>query len=106
MSQPELLARVVEALRRLQIPFMVTGSIASSLQGEPRSTHDIDLVVFLPTDAIPGLAAAFPEPDYYLDPESARHAIRERRSFNLDLMTGDKVDFWLLTDFSIRPIPI
>ena len=31
---------------------MVTGSYASSLQGEPRLTHGIDLVVVIPPDAV------------------------------------------------------
>lgn len=45
MSQQELLKRVLQALEDVRIEYMVTGSVASSLQGEPRSTHDIDLVV-------------------------------------------------------------
>jgi hypothetical protein len=47
MSQRELLALVVGELDRLGIPYMVTGSHASSMQGVPRSTHDIDLLVAL-----------------------------------------------------------
>ena len=45
MSQPELLKRVVQALDAAGIDYMVTGSIVSSLQGEPRATHDIDIVI-------------------------------------------------------------
>ena len=45
MSQQELLKRVVQILTGSGIDYMVTGSVASSLQGEPRSTHDIDLVI-------------------------------------------------------------
>jgi hypothetical protein len=47
MSQQELLAKVIRTLEQLGIEYMVTGSIASSMQGEPRSTHDIDIVVDL-----------------------------------------------------------
>ncbi|NWG14519.1 MAG: hypothetical protein HXY20_13410 [Acidobacteria bacterium] len=59
MSQQESLKTVVRTLEELDIGYMVTGSIASSLQGEPRSTHDIDIVVNLPQkkahalDAVP-----------------------------------------------------
>ncbi|MBD3672180.1 MAG: hypothetical protein HUJ26_01525 [Planctomycetaceae bacterium] len=42
MSQSELLKVVVETLQKLEVPYMITGSLASSAQGEPRSTHDID----------------------------------------------------------------
>ena len=45
MSQQELLKRVVRILDGAKIKYMLTGSVVSSLQGEPRSTHDIDIVV-------------------------------------------------------------
>ena len=48
MSQQELLSRVVRALTAAGVEYMVTGSVASSFQGEPRLTHDIDLVISLP----------------------------------------------------------
>lgn len=56
--------KVVAALEGAGVEYMVTGSIASSLQGEPRSTHDIDLVVALPREAIGALVGAFPAPDF------------------------------------------
>ncbi len=102
MSQPELLKLVARRLEAAGIDYMITGSVASSLQGEPRATHDIDVVVAI---AAPGVAvaialkAAFPEPDFYLDEAAVRDAIAARGMFNLiDTREGDKVDFWLLTD--------
>jgi hypothetical protein len=78
---------------------MLTGSVVSSLQGEPRSTHDIDIVVIIEPGKIPNLIAAFPPPDYYLDAESIRKSLNRQDMFNLiDVRAGDKVDFWLLTD--------
>lgn len=67
MSQSELLKKVVEALDRAKIEYMLTGSIASSLQGEPRSTHDIGLVVAVRRESGKELLIAFPPPDYYLE---------------------------------------
>jgi hypothetical protein len=99
MSQPELLIHVVRALEAAGIEYMATGSIVSSLQGEPRATHDIDLVVSLPAAAIRPLLAAFPGPDFHLDAESLREAVQRGDMFSLlDLAGGDKVDFWLLTE--------
>lgn len=99
MSQPELLKKVVAALEAAATPYMLTGSFASSLQGEPRLTHDIDLVVAITPAAVGKLVAAFPPPDYYLDAVSATDAIARKGQFNLlDIVGGDKVDFWLLTD--------
>jgi len=40
MSQQELLKTVIQVLDRVGIPYMLTGSIVSSLQGEPRSTQE------------------------------------------------------------------
>jgi len=82
---------------------MLTGSVASSALGDPRSTHDIDLVVsVLPGDAS-ALLKAFPPPHYYLDESAIASAIQHRSMFNLlDTTAGDKVDFWILTDDPFR----
>jgi len=99
MSQQELLKRVVQALDDAGIEYMVTGAVASSLQGEPRSTHDIDLVAAIEETKVTELIKAFPPPVFYLSEESIINAINNESMFNLiDVNTGDKVDFWLLTD--------
>ncbi len=36
---------MVEALAASATPYMLTGSLVSSMQGEPRSTHDMDFTV-------------------------------------------------------------
>lgn len=78
---------------------MVTGSFASSLQGEPRLTHDIDLVVIIQKEVVKKLVAQFQPPNYHLDQESVVNAVNNKHTFNLINVTeGDKVDFWLLTD--------
>jgi hypothetical protein len=99
MSQQELLARVLSALTAGGVEYMVTGSIASSLQGEPRSTHDIDVVVVLSPDAARKLVEAFPPPSFYLSDEAIRDALQRGAMFNLlSIDDGEKVDFWPLTD--------
>jgi hypothetical protein len=78
---------------------MVTGSIVSSLQGEPRATHDVDIVVRIKESSIPALIKAFPPPKYYLDATSIKEAIEYKSMFNLiDTEEGDKTDFWILTE--------
>jgi len=99
MAQRDLLIRVVEALGTSGVDYMVTGSLASSFHGEPRSTHDIDLVVDLHPGQVAQLAAAFPPPEYHLDPEALARATAQRGlACLLDVGEGDKVDFWMLTD--------
>jgi hypothetical protein len=98
MSQQELLAKVVRVLEGGGIDYMATGSVVSSLQGEPRATHDIDLVVDLSALQSEVLIKAFAGPEYYLSETSVREAIERRSMFNLlSVVEGDKVDFWLLT---------
>jgi hypothetical protein len=101
MPQQELLKLVIERLDEAGIEYMLTGSLASSLQGEPRATHDIDLVIAIrtaPGDAARTLRTAFPEPQFYLDEAAIRNAIAASGMFNMiDTREGDKVDFWLLT---------
>ena len=99
MSQQKLLKSVLSVLNQVGIQYMLTGSIVSSLQGEPRSTHDIDVVIAIDKLKVRELAREFSSPDFYLDEESIRDAIESQGMFNLiDLKEGDKVDFWLLTN--------
>lgn len=99
MSQQELLKRVLQVLDDTQIAYMLTGSIVSSLQGEPRSTHDIDIIVAIEHSSVKNLVASFTQPDYYLHQNAITDAITRSGMFNLiNTSTGDKVDFWILTD--------
>ena len=98
MSQQELLRRVVFVLDRAGIDYMITGSMASSLQGEPRSTHDIDIVVAVSLKDVSVFLSAFPVPDFYLDEAAIEAAIRSGGMFNLlDVGEGEQVEFWVLT---------
>ena len=43
----DLLSLFIEPLERLNLDYMITGSVASMLYGEPRLTNDVDLVLDL-----------------------------------------------------------
>ncbi len=99
MLQPKLLKSVLSLLDQHHIDYMITGSFVSSLQGEPRSTHDVDILVNITSSVIPILVEAFTPPDYYLSDTAIEEAIRHQTMFNLlDTREGDKIDFWILTD--------
>ena len=51
---------VITTLSSLGVDYMVTGSVASSIQGEPRSTHDVDLVVAILAGRVRGEARRNP----------------------------------------------
>ncbi len=81
------------------VSYMLTGSIASSLQGEPRATHDIDVVIQIDLSDAQKLTGAFTQPGFYIDSQSAVTAIKNKDMFNaLDMSEGYKIDFWMLTD--------
>ena len=100
MLQPErLIRKVIQTLEDAGIEYMITGSVASSLQGEPRSTHDIGLVVALQKATAQKLVEAFPSLDFYLSEPSILDAVDRGSMFNIiDAKEGDKIDFWMLTD--------
>jgi len=64
MDQADLLRYVISVLESQQLTYMLVGSYASSIYGEPRFTHDIDIVVHLAPDAANRLCDAFPSPDF------------------------------------------
>ena len=78
---------------------MLTGSLVSSFQGNPRSTHDIDIIILITSDNIPDIIKLFPSKDYYINKDTIEEAIKYNSQFNiLDINEGDKIDFWILTD--------
>ncbi len=97
MPQQELLIAVVRALEDAGVPYMLTGSLVSSLYGEPRATHDFDIVVALGADRLRALSESLSALDGYADAEGMRRALRDGTMFNyIDHGTGLKVDFWML----------
>lgn len=78
---------------------MITGSIVSSLQGEPRLTHDLDVLLAIQSAQVGDLLDAFPSPRFYVDAQAVEEAIRTSGMFNvIDTIEGDKIDFWLLRE--------
>ncbi|PYJ61191.1 MAG: hypothetical protein DME24_07130 [Verrucomicrobia bacterium] len=89
------LARVVTAFEALGVDYLVAGSIASSVFGEPRQTVDADLVAHLqPGNAGPLVEQLFGE--FYADLAAILAAIQSQGSFNLiHLETMTKVDVFV-----------
>lgn len=74
--------RFAEALDALGIPYFLGGSLASSMQGEPRATNDIDVVVDLLPEQVDALVAGL-GPDFDVDAEALRDAATRRASWNV-----------------------
>jgi hypothetical protein len=69
-------------MERAQVPYFLGGSLASSLQGEPRSTNDIDFVVDLRAPQVQPLIDALGA-DFDADEEALREAVARRGSWNI-----------------------
>jgi hypothetical protein len=78
---------------------MITGSVASMIYGEPRLTHDIDLVIGLDQDDAERFSEAFPIEEFYCPPPeiiTVEVGRRQRGHFNLiHHETGFKADIYL-----------
>ena len=99
----DVLQRVISKLEELRIPYMVSGSAASSFHAFVRTTQDGDLVVALGLDQVEEFAAAF-APEFYLDRASIRRALQMGGSFNLiHLESSLKIDFFPLRKRRFQP---
>jgi hypothetical protein len=95
MTQIDVLLRVAGVLDEMQIPYLVVGSVASSMHGFSRSTADVDIVADLRLENVAPLFAALKD-EYYVDDQAMRRAISLRRMFNLiHLDTMFKVDIYV-----------
>jgi hypothetical protein len=98
MSQAEFLGRLVALLEQAGIPFMVAGSLASGVHGEPRTTNDIDVVISPTAEQLRRFLASLGAA-YYVSPQAALEAFHQRSMFNIiDLDTGFKADLILRKD--------
>jgi hypothetical protein len=81
---------------------MVTGAVAAIIYGEPRLTHDIDLVVVLKLEEVKKIQEAFPSEEFYCPPEEAIRLEVKRPSrghFNIiHRETGFRADCYLMGD--------
>ncbi len=90
--------RVARAFDKLGLRYLVGGSVASSLLGEPRATNDVDFLVELPERRVPELARELGD-DFSVDEDALREAVRLGRSWNvfyLPLVT--KIDLFMKTE--------
>lgn len=98
MHEPDLITLFVRPLEQAQLRYLISGSVAAMLYGEPRVTLDIDFVVFLGAEDVARLPAIYPEPQFYvppLDVMAAEAARALRGHFNvIHSQSGLKADFY------------
>jgi hypothetical protein len=99
MEQAEIFLVFTERLERVGINYMATGSVASMLYGIPRFTHDLDLVIDLPSHQIKSIENTFPLEDFYCPPTEVLQ-IESRRPYRghfniIHHNTGFKADIYI-----------
>ena len=90
----EVFLDVIQTLEKQNIEYMVVGSVASIIYGEPRMTHDMDIVINItPQDALK-IESSFLIEKYYCPPlEVIKAELTQRGQFNLiHHESGLKVD--------------
>ena len=107
MRDPDLITLFAAPLEKAEVRYMITGSIASSIYGEPRNTLGIDMVVLLESFQIEKFPQLFPEEDFYLPPPEVI-AIETRREINghfniIHHDTGLKADIYLSRNHPALP---
>ncbi len=97
--EEDALVRVVRALENEAIPYMVTGSVASSYHGRPRSTHDADIVIDPAAEPFTRLVRGLVAAGFYVDETQAQDALRRRRQFNvIETQSACKIDLIIRKD--------
>jgi hypothetical protein len=92
--------RVAGAIESVGGAYFVGGSVATSFQGEPRSTNDIDIVCEMPLGKIQAFVDALGD-DFEVDVDMLRDALMHGRTCNIFFLPAVmKVDI-----FAVGPDP-
>jgi hypothetical protein len=68
MHEHDLFTIFIDPLEELDLPYIITGAVASIIYGEPRLTHDVDLVLELQLKDVEKLISKFPSDSFYIPP--------------------------------------
>jgi hypothetical protein len=97
MSQVKFLTKLTESFGAAGIPYVVVGSISSSIHGIPRFTRDIDVLIQVTGAQLSALLRILGE-GCYASATAANEALRNHSMFNVvDYETGWKADLILLS---------
>ena len=82
MNEINILIDISKRLNDIEVPYMLTGSLAMNYYAEPRMTRDIDLVVLIQNRKINSLINKF-ENDYYISKNAVKKAVNNSTMFNI-----------------------
>src|SRR5438477_7425497 len=72
---------VIRVLENLGITYLISGSLAAAIYGEPRATRDADILADIKPEHVEKIYEML-EPQFNISQDAIRNAIRHRSSFN------------------------
>lgn len=92
----QVILLVVACMGKLNIPYLISGSLASSIYGIARATRDVDIVADMKEKDIKNFKENLKD-EFYVDEEMIKEAIQHRSSFNIiHLESMFKIDVFIL----------
>ncbi len=92
-SQEDFLQILIKKLNEQNIPYMLSGSVSSSLHGQPRATNDADIVIAPLEEQLIDFVKSLGD-DYYVSYDAAHEALESNSMFNVvDIRNSWKADF-------------
>jgi len=93
INQNAFLQNIIQTLNKTGIPYMISGSFASSFHGYPRATNDADIVIAPTEKQLKDFIECLGE-NYYVSLDAALDALKKNFMFNvIDTQSGWKADF-------------
>ena len=97
-SQENFLEKLIKKLNEQNIPYMLSGSVSSSLHGQPRATNDADIIIAPAEEQLIAFVKSLGD-DYYVSDDTAREALKNNSMFNvIDIQNSWKADFIIRKD--------
>ena len=78
----EVTLKVTNILEKLGVPYLIGGSLASTLYGMVRTTQDFDIVAEMKIEHLQPFVSAL-KGEFYIDDEMITEAIQRHSSFNI-----------------------
>lgn len=78
----EVTLKVTEVFERLSVPYLIGGSLASTLYGMVRTTQDSDIVAEMRLEHLQPFVSAL-QGEFYVDEEMISDAVQRNSSFNI-----------------------
>lgn len=86
---------VTSVFEKLKIPYLIGGSMASTIYGMVRTTQDVDIIAEMQLQHVEPFIASL-QSDFYLDEELIADSIQHKSSFNIiHRKTMFKVDIFI-----------